>query len=127
MTNYEKNKTIIDEIWEAESTIAISKGEIRSCSDTKCKECLFSGHSHCSIPMAQWLMSEYKEPQTDWSKVPVDTPILVRDNEDCIWQRRYFAKYENGKVYTWADGRTSWSAFSQDDCLHWDYAKLAEE
>ena len=36
-----------------------------------------------------------EEPEIDWYKVAVDTPILVRDSEDEEWQRRYFAKYEN--------------------------------
>ena len=36
----------------------------------------------------------------DWSKVPVDTKILVSDYDDTsVWIRRYFAKYENGIVY----------------------------
>ena len=47
---------------------------------------------------------EYEEPETDWSKVEVDTPILVRDVENENWYRRYFAKYENGKVYAWING-----------------------
>lgn len=36
----------------------------------------------------------------DWSKVAVDTPILVRDNIFSKWAKRYFAKYENGRVYS---------------------------
>ena len=68
---------------------------------------------------------EYEEPETDWSKVEVDTPILVRDVENENWYRRYFAKYENGKVYAWINGVTSWSA-TEDRTTCWNYAKLAE-
>ena len=68
----------------------------------------------------------YEEPETDWSKVEVDTPILVRFNEDKEWERRYFAKYENGFVYAWSNGITSWTAFDNDDVTAWPYAKLEE-
>lgn len=59
----------------------------------------------------------------DWSKVAVDTPILVRNN-GCVWTKRYFAEYKNGKVRTYFNGATSWS--SDGRMGSWDYAKLAE-
>lgn len=59
----------------------------------------------------------------DWSKVEVDTPILVR-NDGCVWTKRYFAEYKNGKVRTYHNGATSWS--SDGRMGSWDYAKLAE-
>ena len=74
----------------------------------------------------EWLNSEYVEPEVDWSKVPVDTPILVRDSENEDWHKRYFNKYSNGTVYAWSDGTTSWSACDEDDFCKWKYAKLAE-
>lgn len=62
----------------------------------------------------------------DWSKVAVDTPVFVRDSENDVWKCRYFAKYEHGKVYTWVDGRTSWSNKILDVPVCWKYAILAE-
>ena len=62
----------------------------------------------------------------DWSKVAVDTPILVKDDCDDKWEKAYFALYENEMVYAWNDGRTSFSARSKDDTFIWDNAKLAE-
>ena len=59
----------------------------------------------------------------DWSKVKIDTPILVR-NDGCVWVRRYFAEYKNGKVRTYYDGATSWSSGGRMDS--WANAKLAE-
>lgn len=71
------------------------------------------------------ILKPYKEePETDWSKVAVDTPILVRDCESGTWCKRYFAKFENGKVYAWCDGRTSWN--SNNKTNGWKYAELAE-
>ncbi len=60
----------------------------------------------------------------DWSKVAVDTPILVRDNIFSKWAKRYFAKYENGRVYVWNNGSTSWSG---NRCTPWKLAKLPDK
>lgn len=82
----------------------------------------------CSVLRALWLLEEYeepKEPEVDWSKVEVDTPILVRDYEDATtsWIRRYFAEYKDGVVCAWNGGGTSWT----EDCMTgWKCAKLAE-
>lgn len=61
----------------------------------------------------------------DWSKVPVDTPVLVSsDNKE--WIKRYFARYEDGNVYCWLSGKTSWTAICELSIGHWGYTKLAE-
>ena len=60
----------------------------------------------------------------DWDKVEVDTPILV-GNDNKTWFKRYFAKYEYGKVYAWLNGKTSWSSTCEVSIGHWKYAKLA--
>lgn len=60
----------------------------------------------------------------DWSKVEVDTKILVRGAEYNSWSKRHFAKYENGKVYAWDDGATSFTA--NGEVTEWEFAKLAE-
>lgn len=61
----------------------------------------------------------------DWSKVEVDTPIFVRNRIEDTWKCRYFAKYEDGKVYTWCGGRTSWSNVIAYEPVNWEYAELA--
>lgn len=67
---------------------------------------------------------EKSEVCVDWSNVAVDTPILVSDNGN-YWSRRYFAKYENGMVYAFNGGKTSWSNHGEEPTA-WEYAKLAE-
>lgn len=62
----------------------------------------------------------------DWSKVKVDTPIFVRNSIEEVWKCRYFAMYENGEVYAWQLGRTSWSNVIKNSPIAWKYAKLAE-
>jgi hypothetical protein len=80
----------------------------------------------CEENILRWLFSEYEEPEVDWSKVKVDTPILVKDILKSEWIKRYFAKYENGRVYAWKEGKTSWSAVNEHNVNSWKYAKLAE-
>lgn len=79
---------------------------------------------NCNMLQMLWLMEEYEEPEVDWSKVAVDTPILVRDYEGQEWEARHFAKYEDGVIYTWDGGSTSWT--SRGNVTEWKYAKLAE-
>ena len=80
----------------------------------------------CRMLQMMWLLEEYEEPETDWSKVGVDTPILVRICEDGEWLKKYFAKYEDGHVYAWSSGCTSWTAANDKSVSAWPYAKLAE-
>ena len=123
MKNYEKYAEEIRE-YKGDSICTdfiepyILKSINAKCINTSCPKC----HLYRTI----WLLEEYKEPETDWSKVPVDTPILVSqtEDEDEEWERRHFAKYENGKVYVWSDGCTSWS--SEGHMVIWNFAKLAE-
>lgn len=61
----------------------------------------------------------------DWSKVAVDTPVLV-SNDNKEWIKRYFARYEDGNVYCWLSGKTSWTTICELSIGHWDYTKLAE-
>lgn len=89
-------------------------------------KCINTSCPKCHLYRTLWLLEEYeepKEPEVDWSKVEVDTPILVRDYEGQEWARKYFAKYENKTIYAWDSGRTSWTG---DGVTEWKYAKLAE-
>ena len=118
MKNYEKYEEKIREY----------KGET-FCADfvrpyiLKQDDCYHMDCGQCNMLQLMWLMKEYEEPEVDWSKVKVDTPILVKDHEDREWLKRYFAKYEDGYVYAWGNGCTSWNA---DNMYAWNYTKLAE-
>ena len=80
----------------------------------------------CYMLQTIWLLEEYEEPEMDWSKVEVDTPILVRTVEGADWVKRNFAKYEGGMVYVWNNGKTSWTALDNECVTPWQHAKLAE-
>lgn len=132
MTNYEKYRDEIvklnyttdnnDEFCREFVNPKVLKSMGKVCSDISCE--------YCRTLMSIWLMDEYKEPEkpeVDWSKIPIDTKIYVKDNIYDNWIKRYFARYEKGKIYAWNSGYTSWSAYGEDDTTSWKYAKLAEE
>ena len=102
------------------------KNELAACMLTDCIDCVYCKNGTCNSKAKEWLFSEYEEPEVDWSKVKVDTPILVRNNEDKEWVNRYFAKFADGKVYAWVSGATSWTVDDEYDVTSWNYAKLAE-
>ena len=129
MTNKEKYGNKIIELAIDEGVLALKNGEPAPCAKIKCEDCDYGKSDSCGgseYKFREWLNSEYVEPPVDWSKVAVDTPILVRDSEKESWRKRHFAKYENGIVYAWGNGATSWGAFSSDYLINWKMAKLAE-
>lgn len=127
MTNREKFAEQILDIACKGNRLAVNKATLEptACRKLACGDCLFNTHGsdYCGDEADKWANSEYVEPPVDWSKVAVDTPILVRDSIFCKWVKRYFAKYENGIVYAWSNGATSWSG---DRCTPWKLAKLPE-
>lgn len=91
----------------------------------KKKECdIFSTCSQCYLVQQLWLDEEYKEPEVDWSKVPIDTLIRVKNWESSDFVNRYFSKYKNGKVYAWNNGITSKTGKSDSP---WEYAEIVTE
>lgn len=123
MKNYEKYADEIKE-YNGDSICSdfiepyILKSINAKCTNTSCVKC----HLYRTI----WLMEDYeepKEPEIDWSKVEVDTPILVRDGEDEEWNKQHFAECDGKVVCAWRGGKTSWT----EDCvMGWKFAKLAE-
>ena len=67
----------------------------------------------------------WERDEIDWSKVPKDTKVLVKNKTDKLWYPRYFVEYKNGKYNTYINGSTSWSP--DDFPEEWDYCKLVEE
>lgn len=66
----------------------------------------------------------WKREEVDWTKVPVDTKVLVRNFKEEEWKRRYFAEYKDGMFYAFNNGLTSWSTSNE---ISWREYKLAEE
>ena len=129
MTNKEKYGNKIIELAIDEGVLALKNGEPAPCAKIKCEDCDYGKSDSCGggeYKFREWLNSEYVEPPVDWSKVAVDTPILVRDSREEAWRKRHFAKYENETVYAWSAGSTSWSVSASGNMVVWEMAKLAE-
>lgn len=128
MTNYEKYKDKIDKIWNDGKVIGVTEDcKVTSCDEiSSCNECIFN--EECDLKSQKWLVSEYKDPaeNVDWSKVPIDTPVLVREYETDKWIPRYFAGInEDGNVIAFDSGATSWSDDGENLTVNWKQAKLA--
>ena len=124
MTNREKFKDEPDEMLSA--FLAVVEGKPVHCEDMDCQECDFRGkcpvREKCVI---DWLNAEYQEPPVDWSKVPIDTPVLA-SNDGEHWSRLYFSGVgDDGNPETFYAGATSWSncIIEHRPCK---YVKLAE-
>lgn len=128
MTNYEKYKDKIDKIWNDGKVIGVTEDcKVTSCDEIlSCNECIFN--EECDLKSQKWLVSEYKDPaeNVDWSEVPIDTPVLVREYETDKWIPRYFAGInEDGNVIAFDSGATSWSDDGENLTVNWKQAKLA--
>ena len=87
---------------------------------------------NCIITLGD-LLPDFNEPNyldickylgiVDWSKVAVDTPIIVNELFS-VEVRRYFKEYKDGKVYYFSGGRTSWSSVSSE-CIEPKCVRLA--
>lgn len=65
--------------------------------DTKYDYCRDWSCGICGTAFAFWLDEEYTEPlkpEVDWSKVPVDTLVRVRNYENREWCLRYFKGFD---------------------------------
>lgn len=86
----------------------------------------------CKFLLGIWLDEEYEEPpkpETDWSKVPVDTLVRVRDREEQEWILKYFKGIDEEapecRFVAWDDGATSVTAYG--NYTHWTFCELVEE
>lgn len=126
MTNREKYKDTLDNLLAG--VVAVVYGKPVLCDDTNCSDCLFRercGRTENRKKFIDWLNAEYQEPSVDWSKVPIDTPVLA-STDGRYWSRQYFAGVDDdGNPGTFYAGATSWSS-----CLiehfYYKYMKLAE-
>lgn len=130
MTNGEKYKNTIVKYIKNDSEGSANnsycdfiRSKILSCYGLACQglDC-----HNCNTIQSLWFNEEYKEPEekVDWMKVAVDTPVLVRNFDGSNWHKRYFAKYQDGQIFTYNDGKTSWSAQST---INWKQGKLVDE
>ena len=78
----------------------------------------------CGTALQIWLDEEY---EVDWSKVPVDTLVRVRNDKNGEWLLRYFCEWSGDtdhKYSTFPEGRTSKTATFYIE--NWRYCELVE-
>lgn len=123
------SKELLEFACKANSFGVIKKtNELLPCDcSIRCCDCIFNDYDYdcaCEEARQAWCEEEYKDPFTiDWNNVKVDTRILV-SNDESTWYNRYFAKYEDGKVYAFDAGASSWSNEKNTHLVEWKYAKL---
>ena len=86
----------------------------------------------CGTALQIWLDEECEEPpkpEVDWSKVPVDTLVRVRDLESEEWILKYFKGIDEEapecRFVAWDDGATSVTAYG--NYTHWTFCELVED
>ncbi len=129
MTNKEKYaKEILDIVCETAESPALVKGKLVACTEVGgCVGCKFSDlPDGCGKGFEKWAQEEYKAPEVDWTKIPENTRILVRDREDNPWFNAHFAYYRNGHVFAFPYGRTSWTITPEMIICPWEYAEIAD-
>lgn len=107
MTNLEwllKNKDKIDKSIDTCGVL------LSLCCNKECKE--IDACENCPtnkiVDMLDLLAAEHTEVKVDWSNVPIDTKIIVNMCNN-TQLKRYFAKYEDGRVFFFSNGHTSWN------------------
>lgn len=83
----------------------------------------------CGTALKLWLDEEYEEPKVDWNKVPVDTLVRVRDDEEDVWALRYFCEWDGDtdmKYRTFPHGTTS-KTTTYYYIENWKYCELVED
>ena len=74
--------------------------------------------------LKELVLIEFEE-RVDWSRIEIDTPIIVKMHYEIEWSKRHFAKFEKGTVFAYQNGKTSWT--NEKSLLSsWDNAKLGD-
>lgn len=100
---------------------------------TTCKECILlveKGSGYCASKYGELTQKQIDavmtfEPPIDWSRVPINTRVVVWLDR-LVQHKRYFAGYNDGKICTFQSGATSWSN-EPTPLEKWTYGRLAEE
>ena len=124
MTNYESvEPDKVKEVFARSFAVDKRTGKVKTCSKWDCVNCLFYESNDCIKAREDWLDQPVfdHEKDIDWSKVPVDTPVIVWNTDEEY--RRYFSGIKDGRFFAYADGRTSWSSTTGNICS-WSHCNL---
>lgn len=128
MTNYESiEPSKVKNIFARSFAVNRKTGEVLKCAETPCTLCLFHENECCKARL-KWLDQPAFDPEKDidWSKVPVDTPVLVWNFEDHLY-KRYFSGIKDERFGTYVGGSTSWSITdnkTDNKIIYWCHCNL---
>ena len=125
MLNKEKYaKEILDIVCNG-NDVGKRNGHLYPCvANVKCPDCEFyKSDTSCNEEFAKWANSEYKEPEIDWNKVPVDTPVYVWNNNYKEKIQRHFANFKDNIIRAFDNGKTSWT---ECNVSYWKHAEIKE-
>lgn len=126
MTNREAYREKLDTILAR--VVAVVDGKPTSCAIGSCERCLFMnncGRTEHKEEIIDWLNAEYQEPPVDWSKVPIDTPVLASADGKSWYRRHYAGTDDKGNPKVYLSGHTSWSTTSGGH-ISPEFVRLAE-
>lgn len=130
MTNYESfEPDEVKNVFAGSFAIHKETGKVLRCENTLCRLCLFGKFGdECGEERRKWLDQTVLdwEKDIDWEKVPVDTPVIVWNSDNCsdnCSHNRYFSGIKNGCFGAYTEGRTSWSSITGQIC-YWYHCKL---
>lgn len=109
MTNYESvEPDKVKDIFAEAFAVNKETGEVLKCFKLPCRLCLFRGDG-CGDARRKWLDQPVLDPEKniDWSKVPVDTPVVVWNN-DWEYIKGHFYKKDN-HYFIFSNGQTSYT------------------
>lgn len=117
MTNYEKYKELVISCIARDSICNLAHKAYGDnfCEEIACRECWEF--------VVEWLNREYNE--IDWSKVEVDTPVLVEGEGETM--RRHFSGYCRGHVFVYENGQTSWTNNGETQAWEPEYVKFGRD
>lgn len=120
----EKKDFMIDSLSNCIHFGVDKNGNVDSCRNINCGECLFDGG--CLSKCKEWLNAEHN-PYSIPLNTPTDARVLVKQYEVDKWEKRYFAGFSKDTTRPYkcfADGKTSWTT---NVTKSWEYCRLASE
>lgn len=137
MKNKEAYVDRMVELLSDDKAPGLKNGVLVSCASfCCCKDCDFcaDGMSESckdkhgiNQEFVQWANEEFVTPEINWDLVPIDTPIYVWDGDDelpCKLRRHFAGIGNDGRIYAWQDGKTSFTNPEQIPLNHWKHAEL---
>ena len=77
-------------------------------------------------PTLFWDEIKIEAPQKPLPDLEVDAKVLVWDSKRELARTAHFCCFEDGKIYTYRSGRTSFTKVSRDHLDGWNYWEIAE-